>query len=62
MFTFMPDELIWAIRREREEEARNVMPHTTPRPDPERSVAQFRPEQRPAKWIAASLKAGSGRI
>ncbi|MEK7247530.1 MAG: hypothetical protein AAB092_03565 [Chloroflexota bacterium] len=61
VFTFMPDELIWAIRREREEEARNVMPHTTRKADPERSVRQFRPEQSAASWIAPSLKAGSGR-
>jgi hypothetical protein len=55
----MPDELIWAIRREREEEARNVMPHTTPKADPERSVRQFRPEQPAARWISARLKAGT---
>lgn len=62
MFAFMPDELIWAIRREREEEARNVMPHTARKPDPERSIPEYRPEQAPASWISASLKAGSGRI
>lgn len=58
MFTFMPDELIWAIRREREEEARNVMPHTSRKPDPERTVHDFRPEQRSPNWVSPSLKAG----
>lgn len=62
MFSFMPDELIWAVRREREEEARNVMPHTTRKPDPERHTHTDRPEQSPAAWISSSLRAGSGRI
>ena len=60
MFTFMPDELIWAIRREREDEARNVLPHTARRPDLERTFHQFRREQRPASWVSPSLKAGNG--
>ena len=59
MFTFMPDELIWAIRREREEEARNVLPHTARKPDPERTFHQFRREQRTPSWVSASLKAGN---
>lgn len=31
MFSYITDELIWAIGREREEEARRVRPHTTER-------------------------------
>jgi hypothetical protein len=55
----MPDELIWAIRREREEEARNVQPHTARKPDPERIVHETRRAPL-GSWIAPSLKAGSG--
>jgi hypothetical protein len=61
VYTFILDELVWAMRREREEEARKVQPHTTPNADPERSVQQFRPVQPEPRWVAASLKAGSGR-
>jgi hypothetical protein len=60
VFTFMPDELIWAIRREREEEARNVMPHTSRRADSERVVHTHRPEQASPSWVSSSLKAGNG--
>jgi hypothetical protein len=56
----MPDELIWAIRREREEEARNVMPHTSRRADSERVVHTHRPEQASPSWVSSSLKAGNG--
>jgi hypothetical protein len=34
MQSYIPEELIWAITREREEEARRVRPHTERRTDP----------------------------
>ena len=60
VFTFMPDELAWAIRREREEEARNVLPHTTLKPDPERIVREDR-RVPGGSWISTSLRAGNFR-
>ena len=40
MMSFMPDELVWAMQREREREARNVLPHTERKPDAERSTLE----------------------
>jgi hypothetical protein len=59
MFGFISEELVWAIRREREEEVRSINPHTTPKPDPERAVHgpdSFGPA---GIWIAPALRANS---
>ena len=59
MFSFIPDELAWAIRREREEEARSVLPHTSIKPDPERTFREVR-QSEPGVWVAPSLRLGRG--
>ncbi|HEY8768024.1 MAG TPA: hypothetical protein VIP09_12320 [Dehalococcoidia bacterium] len=56
----MPDELVWAMQREREREARNVLPHTERKPDAERSTLE---QERNAVgiWVGPSLRVGSCR-
>lgn len=57
MMSFMPDELIWAMQREREREARNVHPHTERKPDAERSPLEQ--QRNPlGVWVGPSLRAG----
>ena len=58
MFNYLTDELVWAIRREREEEARSVLPHTSRKPDPERSNHEDR-RAGDGIWVAPSLRAGA---
>ena len=56
MLSFVVDELVWAVVREREEEARMTRPHTEKLPDAER------PKGPPANWghrISLALRAGS---
>jgi hypothetical protein len=52
MFNFFVDELVWAARREREEEARQIRPHTEKRPDAERAM----PQQNWGYWVALALR------
>ena len=60
MMSFMPDELVWAMQREREREARNVLPHTKRKPDAERSTLEQ--ERNPGGvWVGPRLRAGSCR-
>jgi hypothetical protein len=60
MMSFMPDELIWAMQREREREVRNVRPHTERKPDAERSPLEQ--ERSPlGVWVGPSLRADSCR-
>src|ERR1700674_3130121 len=60
MMSFMPDELVWAMQREREREARNVLPHTETTPDAERSTLEQ--ERNPVGvWIGSTLRPGSCR-
>jgi hypothetical protein len=60
MMSFMPDELVWAMQREREREARNVLPHTERKPEAERSTLEQ--ERNPVGvWVGPSLRAGSCR-
>jgi hypothetical protein len=60
MMSFMPDELVWAMQREREREARNVLPHTERKPDAERSTLER--ERNPVGvWVGPRLRVGSCR-
>jgi hypothetical protein len=59
MFNYLTDELVWAIRREREEEARSVLPHTAGKPDPERSTHEHDNHRAEGIWVAPTLRAGA---
>ena len=59
MLGFMADELVWALCREREEEARSIRPHTEKRPDAERPVRQ---PSNWGYWVAAALRSGSPTV
>jgi len=58
MLSFISEELVQTICREREDEARRVHPHTERRPDPERMTHE--PAQRRATplWSAPALRDG----
>jgi hypothetical protein len=57
MLSFISEELVWAIRREREEAARTARPHTATRPEPERTRER---ESRPVRWVARACAAVPG--
>lgn len=59
MLSFMTDELVWAIRREREEEARNVRPHTPRMPNGERITHDAETRAAEGSWIARTLRANA---
>jgi hypothetical protein len=60
MMSFMPDELVWAMQREREQEARDVLPHTRGKRKPERAtIEQERNDL--GVWVGPNLRAGSFR-
>jgi len=56
MLSFLTDELVWAMIREREDEARATHPHTTGWPRTERSM---RPPN-PLRWISSALRKPTG--
>lgn len=58
MFAFISDELVWAITREREEEARTVHPHTDRKPDPERHTHEGKGHRTFGFWLDAHLRPG----
>ena len=59
MLNFIPDELIWAIQREREQELRAVLPHTKHKPDPERHSHERKDAHNTlGLWVSPSLRAG----
>jgi hypothetical protein len=58
MLSFYPDELVWAVQREREQEVRAVLPHTKYKPEPERHVHERRdPHNSLGLWVYPSLRA-----
>ena len=60
MLSFVSDELVWAMQREREEEILKVRPHTARKPDPERTSHDHDDRNTLGLWVAPSLRAGSG--
>ncbi|MDO8617090.1 MAG: hypothetical protein Q7T33_15375 [Dehalococcoidia bacterium] len=56
MLSFLADELVWAVGREREEEARRIHPHTDKRPQRERPAA---PPADWGHWISLALSGGA---
>ena len=56
MLGFVTNELVWAVGREREEEARNTHPHTEKRPDSEKPVVRAPVDW--GYWIALALRGG----
>jgi len=62
MLGFVTDELVWAVCRDREDEARRVLPHTARRPDPERTTHEADLRRSEWTWTAPYLRSGSSRI
>ncbi len=56
MYSYLTDELVWALIREREDEARSIRPHTTGWPRPERAAIVPNPLQ---YWLSLALKRGA---
>jgi hypothetical protein len=56
MFAFVSEELVWAMTREREEEARRVHPHTERKPDPERHTHDTKGHSTLGLWFDAHLR------
>jgi hypothetical protein len=52
MLSFLTDELVWALIREREDEARVTHPHTSGWPRTERSMLP----PNPLRWIGSALR------
>lgn len=52
MLSFLTDELVWAMIREREDEARVTQPHTSGWPTIERSMLP----PNPLRWIGSVLR------
>jgi hypothetical protein len=58
--SFMPDELVWAMQREREQEARDVLPHTRGKRKAERATIE-QEHNGLGVWVGPNLRAGSFR-
>ncbi len=56
MLSFVVDELVWAVVREREEEARSTRPHTEKKSDAERSQG---PRADWGQWMSLALRGGA---
>lgn len=61
MLSFISDELVQTICREREDEARRVRPHTERRPDPERTTHEADLRRATLLWNAPALRHGVSR-
>jgi hypothetical protein len=53
MLSFLTDELVWAHIREREDEVRNIHPHTTGWPETERSMTPPNPI---SSWMTMAFR------
>jgi hypothetical protein len=58
MLGFMSDELVWAVVKEREGDARKVRPHTEAKPD-ERQPNEHAEHHTLGVWLAPHLRAGA---
>lgn len=60
MLNFIPDELVWAIQREREQDLRAVLPHTKNKPEEERHAHERKDKHDTlGLWVGPSLRAGA---
>jgi hypothetical protein len=53
---FVTDELVWAVRRERSEEMRQIRPHTDRKPDGERSAHEHEGHVACETWAGPALR------
>ncbi len=53
MYSYLTDELVWALIREREDEVRGIRPHTSGWPNAERAMAPPNPLRH---WISLALR------
>jgi hypothetical protein len=58
MLGFMSDELVWAVAKEREGDARKVRPHTEYRPE-SRQPREHEEHHALGIWLAPYLRAGT---
>ncbi len=58
MLSFFSDELVWALLRERAEDAREVRPHTPTKPEGERRSHEHAEHRATELWAAPYLRAG----
>ncbi len=56
MLSFISEELIKTVCREREDEARKVRPHTERRPDPDRMTHESDQRRAAPLWNAPALR------
>lgn len=56
MLGFLSEELVWAVIRDRDEEARRANPHTERRPDPERMTHEAESRRADWSWSAPNLR------
>ncbi len=61
MLGFISEELVQTICREREDEARQVHPHTERRPDPERTTHESAQRRTTPLWSPPALRASVSR-
>src|SRR3989442_749129 len=55
IYSYLTDELVWALIREREDEARSIRPHTERWPRSERAMVPPNPLR---YWLSLALKRG----
>ena len=59
MYSYLTDELVWALIREREDEARGTHPHTEEWPRTERATTIPNPLR---YWLSLALRHGAPRV
>ncbi len=52
MYSYLTDEMVWALIREREDEARSIRPHTEGWPKQERASSLLNPLRH---WVTLAL-------
>lgn len=59
MYSYLTDELVWAMIREREDEARGIRPHTAEWPKMERAIVPPTPLR---NWLSLGLRRGEPQV
>jgi len=59
MYSYLTDDLVWALIREREDEARGIRPHTQQWPRAERAMAVPGPLRH---WLSLAFRRAAPRV
>jgi len=59
MYSYLTDDLVWALIREREDEARGIRPHTEGWPKTERAAVTPNPLQ---YWLSLAFRRAAPRV